>query len=43
MRQKFVSALQVVVVPLVAHWLYTSTLPLMRTSPGSAPRPATSV
>ena len=38
-RQKFTSAVQLP--PL--HWLNESTAPLMTTSPGEAPRPATLV
>ena len=38
-RQKLFSAMQ----PVASHWLYTSTEPLMTTSPGSRPSPATSV
>ena len=44
-RQKLSSAMQLVLVPSAAgrHWLYTSMEPLMVTSPGEPPRPATSV
>ena len=38
-RQKFTSAVQL---PAL-HWLNESTAPLMTTSPGEAPRPATLV
>ena len=38
-RQKLFSAMQ----PLASHWLSTSTEPLIVTSPGLRPRPATSV
>ncbi len=41
-RQKLSSAMQLVVPgALGKHWLYTSTEPLMTTSPGDAPSPAT--
>lgn len=39
-RQKFTSAVQL---PLESHWLKESTAPLITTSPGEAPRPATLV
>ena len=38
-RQKFVSATQ----KPALHWLCTSIVPVIATSPGRAPRPATSV
>jgi hypothetical protein len=38
-RQKLSSAPQ----PLAEHWLRELTAPLMTTSPGEAPRPATAV
>jgi len=41
-RQKLSSAMQFVVPgALGKHWLYTSTEPLMTTSPGDGPSPAT--
>ena len=43
-RQKLSSAMQLLLPSVVGkHWLYTSMLPLMVTSPGDWPRPATSV
>ena len=39
-RQKLSSAMQLLP---VKHWLYTSMEPLIVTSPGEPPRPATSV
>ena len=43
-RQKLFSAMQLSAPPAsVVHWLYTFTAPLITTSPGSRPRPATSV
>ena len=43
-RQKLSSAMQLLLPSVVGkHWLYTSIVPLMVTSPGDAPRPATSV
>ncbi len=44
-RQKLSSAKQLVPPPVVLgkHWLYTSIVPWMVTSPGELPRPATSV
>jgi hypothetical protein len=38
-RQKFTNAMQL----LPVHWLYTSTEPLITTSPGDCPSPATLV
>ncbi len=38
-RQKFTSAVQ----PPEEHWLNESTAPLITTSPGEEPRPATAV
>ncbi len=42
-RQKLTSAMQLAVPPSVRHRLYASTLPLMTTSVGEAPRPEISV
>ena len=42
-RQKFTSAWQSLVPPPAKQRLYTSILPLIVTSVGEAPRPATSV
>ena len=44
-RQKLFSAVQLLVAGLDGgrHWLKESTAPLMTTSPGEAPRPATLV
>jgi hypothetical protein len=39
-RQKLISAMQLFA---AVHWLYTSIDPLMTTSPGDWPRPATLV
>jgi len=42
-RQKLTRARQLLVPPSARQRLYTSTLPLMTTSVGDAPRPASSV